>query len=117
MKIKKGDRVRVLSGKDAGREGELIFREIVKYLGSEKPIRRLWLQSMTTRAIKAGFGALQDGEDFAGLAAAAECRAFSDWLIGMNSTRALTKRFASRKERTAWSAGRVQTPTLFGLTA
>ena len=102
----------VVNACDAGREGELIFREIIKYLGSEKPIRRLWLQSMTTRAIKTGFGSLRDGEEFLGLAAAAECRAFSDWLIGMNSTRALTKRFASRKERTAWSAGRVQTPTL-----
>jgi len=97
---------------DAGREGELIFREIVKYLGSEKPIRRLWLQSMTTDAIRAGFDALMPGEELAGLAASAECRAYSDWLIGMNSTRALTKRLASRKEKTAWSAGRVQTPTL-----
>jgi len=97
---------------DAGREGELIFREIVKYLGSDKPIHRLWLQSMTTTAIKKGFEAFLPGEDFEGLAAAAECRAYSDWLIGMNATRALTKRLASRKEKTAWSAGRVQTPTL-----
>ena len=102
----------VVNACDAGREGELIFREIVKYLGSEKPILRLWLQSMTSDAIKRGFRSLRDGEEFNGLADAAECRAFSDWLIGMNSTRALTKRFASRKERTAWSAGRVQTPTL-----
>ncbi|MCA9512285.1 MAG: topoisomerase C-terminal repeat-containing protein [Myxococcales bacterium] len=97
---------------DAGREGELIFREIVKYLGSEKPIRRLWLQSMTTDAIRTGFEQLLPGEQLDGLAASAECRAYSDWLIGMNSTRALTKRLASRKEKTAWSAGRVQTPTL-----
>lgn len=97
---------------DAGREGELIFREIVKYLEIDKPIRRLWLQSMTTAAIEKGFEALRPGEDFEGLAHAAECRAYSDWMIGMNSTRALTKRLASRKEKTAWSAGRVQTPTL-----
>ena len=97
---------------DAGREGELIFREIVRYLGSDKPIRRLWLQSMTANAIRRGFAELRPGEEFEGLAASAECRAYSDWLIGMNSTRALTKRLASRKEKTAWSAGRVQTPTL-----
>ena len=97
---------------DAGREGELIFREIVRYLGSDKPVQRLWLQSMTTGAIQTGFDLLRPGEELEGLAASAECRAYSDWLIGMNATRALTKRFASRKEKTAWSAGRVQTPTL-----
>ncbi len=97
---------------DAGREGELIFREIVRYLNSDQPIRRLWLQSMTQNSIRAGFEELRPGAELEGLAAAAECRAYSDWLIGMNATRALTKRFASRRERTAWSAGRVQTPTL-----
>ncbi len=97
---------------DAGREGELIFHEIIQYHGWTKPVRRLWLQSMTADSIRNGFETLRSGEEFAGLAAAAECRAFSDWLIGMNSTRALTKRLASRKEKTAWSAGRVQTPTL-----
>jgi DNA topoisomerase-3 len=102
----------VINACDAGREGELIFREIVDHLGSEKPIRRLWLQSMTTKAIKTGFESLRPGEDFEGLAAAAACRARSDWLIGMNATRAITKRLKSRKEKTAWSAGRVQTPTL-----
>lgn len=97
---------------DAGREGELIFREIVKHLGIEKPIRRLWLQSMTDQAIRNGFRALRPGVELEGLAAAAECRSFADWLIGMNATRALTKRLKSRREKTAWSAGRVQTPTL-----
>ena len=67
---------------------------------------------MTTDAIRTGFESLRPGEELEGLAASAECRAYSDWLIGMNSTRALTKRLASRKEKTAWSAGRVQTPTL-----
>ena len=110
--IQRDDVDRLVNACDAGREGELIFREIVKYFGSEKPIERLWLQSMTTDAIVGGFEHLQPGEDFAGLAAAAECRAYSDWLIGMTATRALTKRLASRKEKTAWSAGRVQTPTL-----
>jgi DNA topoisomerase-3 len=127
LKKKKGqsDRIRVIktllerddvdavvNACDAGREGELIFREIVEFLGSTKPIRRLWLQSMTTQAIRRGFEALRPGEELAGLAAAAQCRAWSDWLIGMNATRALTKRFKSRRERGAWSAGRVQTPTL-----
>jgi len=110
--LKRDDVDRVVNACDAGREGELIFREIVDYLDCEKPIERLWLQSMTVDAIRDGFQQLSPGEDFERLAAAAECRAYSDWLIGMNATRALTKRLASKKERTAWSAGRVQTPTL-----
>ncbi|MBW1686674.1 MAG: DNA topoisomerase III [Deltaproteobacteria bacterium] len=102
----------VVNACDAGREGELIFREIVDNLVSDKPIWRLWLQSMTDEAIRQGFRTLQPGEAFEGLASAAACRARSDWLIGMNATRAFTKRLKSRKEKTAWSAGRVQTPTL-----
>jgi len=110
--LQREDVDRVVNACDAGREGELIFREIVKYLDSDKPVERLWLQSMTPAAIRQGFRDLRPGRELEGLAAAAECRAYSDWLIGMNSTRALTKRFQTRKERTAWSAGRVQTPTL-----
>ncbi len=110
--VQRDDVDRVVNACDAGREGELIFREVVKFLGVEKPIDRLWLQSMTANAIRQGFEQLIPGSEMEGLAQAAECRAWSDWLIGMNATRALTKRFASRKERTAWSAGRVQTPTL-----
>ncbi|MCP5060140.1 MAG: DNA topoisomerase III [bacterium] len=110
--VEREDVDRVVNACDAGREGELIFREVVKFLGVEKPIDRLWLQSMTKNAIREGFDSLIPGSEMEGLAQAAECRAWSDWLIGMNATRALTKRFASRKERTAWSAGRVQTPTL-----
>jgi DNA topoisomerase-3 len=102
----------VVNACDAGREGELIFREIVDNLKSTKPIRRLWLQSMTDAAIRQGFQSLRPGEELDSLADAAACRAQSDWLIGMNATRALTKRLKSRKEKTAWSAGRVQTPTL-----
>ncbi len=127
LKVKSGqtDRVRtikklmqredvsdVVNACDAGREGELIFREIMKHLGIDKPIRRLWLQSMTESAIRRGFENLRPGSEFEGLAAASECRSFADWLIGMNATRALTKRLKSRREKTAWSAGRVQTPTL-----
>jgi len=110
--LERDDVDEVVNACDAGREGELIFREIVEHLGSRKPVRRLWLQSMTDAAIRTGFDRLRPGEELRGLADAAACRARSDWLIGMNATRALTKRLKSRKEKTAWSAGRVQTPTL-----
>jgi DNA topoisomerase-3 len=103
---------RIVNACDAGREGELIFREVVSYLGVEKPALRLWLQSMTTDAIREGFSRLRPGRELEGLGQAAECRARADWLIGMNATRALTKRLKSRRETRAWSAGRVQTPTL-----
>jgi DNA topoisomerase III len=102
----------VVNACDAGREGELIFREIVEHFGSRKPIRRLWLQSMTEDAIREGFEHLRPGAELDGLAKAAECRALTDWLIGMNATRVLTKRLKGRREKGAWSAGRVQTPTL-----
>ena len=110
--LERKDVDQVVNACDAGREGELIFREIVKYLGTQKPVRRLWLQSMTREAIRQGFQRLLPGQDLERLGQAAECRAWSDWLIGMNATRALTKRLKTRSERTAWSAGRVQTPTL-----
>jgi DNA topoisomerase-3 len=110
--LKRDDVESVVNACDAGREGELIFREIVQFLGSQKPTRRLWLQSMTTEAIRSGFRGLEPGSNYDGLAAAAACRSQSDWLIGMNATRALTRRLQARKEKVAWSAGRVQTPTL-----
>ena len=102
----------VINACDAGREGELIFREIMEFLGCAKPTRRLWLQSMTQQSIRNGFATLVPGSNFDGLGAAAACRSRSDWLIGMNATRALTRRLKARKEKSAWSAGRVQTPTL-----
>jgi DNA topoisomerase-3 len=102
----------VVNACDAGREGELIFREILEFLECGKPTKRLWLQSMTAASIRTGFDALVDGSHYDGLGAAASCRSKSDWLIGMNATRALTRRLKGRKEKTAWSAGRVQTPTL-----
>jgi len=110
--LKRKDVDGVVNACDAGREGELIFREIVDTLNAGKPVRRLWLQSMTSDAIREGFERLRPGSEFDGLAASAACRAQSDWMIGMNATRALTKRLKSRREKTAWSAGRVQTPTL-----
>ncbi len=102
----------VVNACDAGREGELIFREIIEFLGSKKPVKRLWLQSLTREALRDGFQRLEPGERYDRLGAAAACRSQSDWLIGMNATRALTRRLQGRKEKVAWSAGRVQTPTL-----
>jgi DNA topoisomerase-3 len=110
--LERDDVESVVNACDAGREGELIFREIVEHFGSNKPIRRLWLQSMTEDAIRDGFARLRPGEELENLAAAAAARAHTDWLIGMNATRALTKRLKGRREKGAWSAGRVQTPTL-----
>jgi DNA topoisomerase-3 len=112
--LKDGDVDTVVNACDAGREGELIFREIYRWSGSKKPVQRLWLQSMTKDAIKRGLAAPKQQDDVQGLADAADCRAESDWLIGMNATRALTVRLRSRAgtDRTVWSAGRVQTATL-----
>ncbi len=111
--MERADVTHLINACDAAREGELIFREIVKHVGVEKPIHRLWLQSMTKKAIQDGFGQLQNGERYGGLAAAAACRAHADWLIGMNATRALTVRLKAKNQRgVSWSAGRVQTPTL-----
>ena len=98
---------------DAGREGEIIFRRIIEHTGLDKqPHERLWLQSMTTKAIVDAFDALRPGSELDHLGDAAWLRGVGDWLIGMNATRALTKRLKGRKEKGAWSAGRVQTPTL-----
>ena len=110
--LKRSDIDRVVNACDAGREGELIFREILEFLEDTKPVERLWLRSMTHQAIRTGFENLEPGADYDNLGAAAACRSRADWLIGMNATRALTRRLKGRKERTAWSAGRVQTPTL-----
>lgn len=97
---------------DAGREGELIFREIFDYCKQDKPFKRLWLQSMTLDSIRKAFSTLKPGRDFDSLADAARCRAESDWLIGINGTRAVTKRLKTRNTKGVWSVGRVQTPTL-----
>lgn len=107
------DVVGVINACDAGREGELIFREIYDYCGRGLPIKRLWLQSMTPDSIRREFRQLRDGREFDALGYAARCRAESDWLIGMNGTRALTRRLRPRTQRgVSWSVGRVQTPTL-----
>ncbi len=110
--IRRKDVVRIVNACDAGREGELIFREIYRFAETEKPVDRLWLQSMTGDAIQKGLNAPRTQDSVQGLADAADCRAECDWLIGMNATRALTIRLRSRSDKTVWSAGRVQTATL-----
>ena len=97
----------VVCATDAGREGELIFRYIYESAGASKPVRRLWISSLTPQAIRAGFASLQDGRAFDRLADAARARSRADWLVGMNLTRAY-----SVLNDDVLSVGRVQTPTL-----
>jgi DNA topoisomerase-3 len=101
----------VVNACDAGREGELIFAYIYEKSGSRKPVQRLWLNSMTTAAIREAFGELRPGADLATLEAAARSRSEADWIVGMNATRAATIRLRSSFDG-AVSLGRVQTPTL-----
>ena len=102
----------IVNACDAGREGELIFRYIVEYAKTKKPIARLWLQSMTPQAIREGFASLREEREMRALADAAKCRAEADWLIGINGTRAMTA-FNSREGGFYLTpVGRVQTPTL-----
>lgn len=92
---------------DAGREGELIFGYIYRYLGLTQPVRRLWAASLTREGIREAFAALRPGADYARLYRAAECRSHGDWLTGINATRAFSRKFGD-----LLSVGRVQTPTL-----
>jgi len=97
---------------DAGREGELIFTNLCRLAKNKHPVKRLWLQSMTLQAIREGFQNLRDGSEMADLADAARSRSESDWLVGINGTRAITKRMFGSRGRNVASVGRVQTPTL-----
>jgi len=110
--IKRKDVTTLVNACDAGREGELIFRYIVKYAKSDKPIRRLWLQSMTPAAIRDGFAHLRTDTEMLPLADAATCRSESDWLIGINGTRAMTAFNSKTGGFHLTTVGRVQTPTL-----
>jgi len=101
----------VINACDAGREGELIFAYLFEKAGSKKPVRRLWLSSMTKAAMQRAFDELRPAEEFALLEAAARSRSESDWIVGMNATRAATIRLRSSFDG-AVSLGRVQTPTL-----
>lgn len=109
---KRGDVDGLINACDAGREGELIFTYIVKYLGVDKPTQRLWLQSMTKNAIREGFQNLLPSTVKAGLSDAAMCRSESDWMVGINATRAFTVRLFGRAGKETANLGRVQTPTL-----
>ena len=97
----------VIIATDAGREGELVARLILAKAGNKKPIKRLWISSVTDKAIREGFARLRDGHDYDPLYDAALCRAEADWLVGINATRALTCKYNAQL-----SCGRVQTPTL-----
>ncbi|MGJ1415177.1 DNA topoisomerase 3 [Sphingobacterium multivorum] len=98
----------IIVATDAGREGELIFRYIYEYLKCNKPFERLWISSLTEKAIKQGFDNLKDGAAFDGLYQAAQGRSRADWLVGINATQALSIAAGNG----IYSLGRVQTPTL-----
>ncbi|MFP5471176.1 MAG: DNA topoisomerase 3 [Bacteroidia bacterium] len=100
----------VINCGDAGQEGELIQRWVLSLAGNRKPIKRLWISSLTEEAIKEGFKKLRNGSEFDKLYAAGSSRAIGDWLLGMNATRLYTLKFG--KEKQVLSIGRVQTPTL-----
>src|SRR3989442_14635204 len=110
--IKRKDVVELINACDAGREGELIFRSIVQSARTTKPIKRLWLQSMTPGGIRESFAALRSDEAMRPLADAAVCRSESDWLVGINGTRAMTAFNSKSGGFQLTTVGRVQTPTL-----
>lgn len=110
--IKRKDVDLLINACDAGREGELIFRYIVQYVKAKQPIKRLWLQSMTPAAIREGFAALREDQTMRPLADAAVCRSESDWLVGINGTRAMTAFNSKTGGFHLTTVGRVQTPTL-----
>lgn len=105
--IQRKDVSDIIIATDAGREGELVARWILDKAGNKKPIKRLWISSVTDKAIREGFAHLKDGKEYENLYQAAVARAESDWIVGMNATRALTCKYNA-----SLSCGRVQTPTL-----
>ena len=98
----------IIVATDAGREGELIFRYVYQYLNCHTPFKRLWISSLTDKAIKEGLDNLRDGHEYDNLFLAAKARSEADWLVGINATQALT----IAAGRGTYSLGRVQTPTL-----
>lgn len=106
--VEKADEV--INCGDAGQEGELIQRWVLAKASCKIPVRRLWISSLTTEAIKEGFQKLKDGAQFDSLYAAGSSRAIGDWLLGMNATRLYTLKYGDGKQ--VLSVGRVQTPTL-----
>jgi len=107
QQLQRKDVGEVIIATDAGREGELVARWILEKTGTRKPIKRLWISSVTDKAIAEGFRQLKDGRLYDHLYASAEARAQADWYVGINATRALTCKFNAQL-----SCGRVQTPTL-----
>ncbi|MFA7411006.1 MAG: DNA topoisomerase III [Tissierellaceae bacterium] len=105
--MRRNDVDRIIIATDAGREGELVARWILDKANSRKPIKRLWISSVTDKAIRDGFNNLKDGNSYKNLYESAKARAEADWIVGINGTRALTVRYNSQL-----SCGRVQTPTL-----
>jgi len=110
--IKREDVSALINACDAGREGELIFRNIVRYTKAKQPVQRLWLQSMTPAAIREGFTQLRTDADMLPLSDAASSRAEADWLVGINGTRAMTAFNSKQGGFFKTPVGRVQTPTL-----
>ncbi len=100
----------VINCGDAGQEGELIQQWVLLKANNKKPIKRLWISSLTEEAIREGFENLRDGDEFLNLYAAGSSRAVGDWLLGMNATRLYTLKYGQNKQ--VLSIGRVQTPTL-----
>ena len=100
----------VINCGDAGQEGELIQRWVLQKAKCDKPVKRLWISSLTEDAIKEGFEKLKSAEDYKNLYLAGNARAIGDWLLGINATRLFTKKFGGNKA--VLSIGRVQTPTL-----
>lgn len=105
--INRKDISQIVIATDAGREGELVARWILEKAKNTKPVKRLWISSVTDRVIKEGFKKLKDGKEYDNLYDAAKARAKADWLVGINATRALTCKYNAQL-----SCGRVQTPTL-----
>ncbi len=110
--LKRKDIDKLINACDAGREGELIFRNIVRYTKAKQPIQRLWLQSMTPAAIRDGFAQLRDDASMQPLSDAATSRSEADWLVGINGTRAMTAFNSKLGGFFKTTVGRVQTPTL-----
>jgi DNA topoisomerase III len=105
--MNRSDVKEIIIATDAGREGELVARWIIEKARVNKPLKRLWISSVTDKAIKDGFRNLKDAKKYENLYAAAQARSEADWYVGMNATRALTT-----KHNAQLSCGRVQTPTL-----
>jgi DNA topoisomerase-3 len=111
QQLKRDDVDQVINACDAGREGELIFAYLFEKAGAKKPVKRLWLSSMTKAAMEYAFQNLREADELATLEQAARSRSEADWIVGMNATRAATIRLRSSFDG-AVSLGRVQTPTL-----